>query len=172
MQLTRAADYAIRVMIHLAGLPAGARVSRSELSAVAECPEQFLCKVLQSLTHAGLVISHRGNTGGFELEEMRREASVLEVVEAVEGPIHINVCLTSDHACTRQNWCPAHDLWADAQEALTSVLRDATINDMAKRAAIARRPAVVVMEMEQPAPRQLVEQEALLGGQLDRQLGV
>src|ERR1017187_11014032 len=58
MQLTRAADYAVRVMIHLAGLPPGARVSRSELSVIAECPEQFLCKVLQNLTRAGLVISH------------------------------------------------------------------------------------------------------------------
>ena len=75
MQLTRAADYAVRVMIHLAGLPPGARVSRSELSAIAECPEQFLCKVLQNLTRAGLVISHRGNTGGFELEELHRTAS-------------------------------------------------------------------------------------------------
>ncbi len=42
MQLTRAADYAVRVMIHLAGLPAGTRVSRSELSAAAECPEQLV----------------------------------------------------------------------------------------------------------------------------------
>ena len=49
MQLTRAADYAVRVMIHLAGLPPGTRVSRSELSTAAECPEQFLCKVLQNL---------------------------------------------------------------------------------------------------------------------------
>src|ERR1035438_9456899 len=117
MQLTRAADYAVRVMIHLAGLPPGARVSRSELSAIAECPEQFLCKVLQNLTRAGLVISHRGNTGGFELEELHRTASVLEVVEAVEGPIRLNVCLTSDHACTRQGWCPAHGVWAEAQAA-------------------------------------------------------
>ena len=90
MQLTRAADYGVRVMIHLAGLPPGTRVSRSELSVAAECPEQFLCKVLQSLTRVGLVASHRGNTGGFELEEGRRDATLLEVVEAVEGPIRLN----------------------------------------------------------------------------------
>src|SRR5450759_1499632 len=104
MQLTRAADYAVRVMIHLAGLPLGARVSRSELSAAAECPEQFLCKVLQNLTRAGLVMSHRGNTGGFVLEELHRSASILQVVEAVEGPIRLNLCLSSGHACTCQEW--------------------------------------------------------------------
>ena len=55
MQLTRAADYAVRVMIHLAGLPPETRASRAELAEAAECPEQFLSKVLQSLTRAGLV---------------------------------------------------------------------------------------------------------------------
>ena len=145
MQLTRAADYAVRVMIHLAGLPQGARVSRSELSAAAECPEQFLCKVLQNLTRAGLVISHRGNTGGFELEELHRNASMLEVVEAVEGPIRLNLCLSSDHACSRQSWCPAHGAWEDAQAALLRVLREATIDRLAERASAARRPAVVLI---------------------------
>ena len=145
MQLTRAADYAVRVMIHLAGLPAGTRVSRSELSAAAECPEQFLCKVLQNLTRAGLVVSHRGNTGGFELEELHRNASVLEVVEAVEGQIRLNICLANDHACNRQAWCPAHSVWQDAQNAMVSVLREATITQLAEKAAISRRIPVVTI---------------------------
>ena len=102
MQLTRAADYAVRVMIHLAGLPPGTRASRGELARAAECPEQFLSKVLQSLTRAGLVISHRGNTGGFELPEARSGTSLLDVVQAIEGPVRLNLCLTSDHACGRQ----------------------------------------------------------------------
>ena len=70
MQLTRAADYAVRVMMHMAGLPPGTRTSRADLANAANCPEQFLSKVLQDLTHAGLVTSHRGNTGGFELPPM------------------------------------------------------------------------------------------------------
>jgi len=145
MQLTRAADYAVRVMIHLAGLPAGTRVSRSELSAAAECPEQFLCKVLQNLTRAGLVVSHRGNTGGFELEELHRNASVLEVVEAVEGQIRLNICLANDHACNRQAWCPAHSVWQDAQNAMVSVLRESTITELAERAKISRPSPVVTI---------------------------
>ena len=132
MQLTRAADYAVRVMMHLAGLPPGTRASRSDLALAADCPEQFLSKVLQSLTHAGLVISHRGNTGGFELLPERATATVLDVVEAVEGPIRLNICLTSDHACPRQSSCPAHCVWERAQEAMLSVLRAASISDLAK----------------------------------------
>ena len=135
MQLTRAADYAIRVMIHLAAFAPGTRASRAELAAASECPEQFLSKVLQSLTRAGLVLSHRGNTGGFELAPAHRGATMLEIVEAVEGPIHLNVCLGSDNECSRQEWCPAYAIWKDAQNALTGVLRKASIGELARMAA-------------------------------------
>lgn len=133
MQLTRAADYAVRVMMHMAGMPQGTRTSRTELANAAKCPEQFLSKVLQDLTRAGLVTSHRGNTGGFELPPMHHSASVLEVVEAVEGPIRLNVCLGGEDVCERQAWCPAHCVWAKAQEALVSVLRNTSIAEMATR---------------------------------------
>ena len=133
MQLTRAADYAVRVMMHMAGLPPGTRTSRSDLANAANCPEQFLSKVLQDLTRAGLVTSHRGNTGGFELPPLHYGASVLEIVEAVEGPIRLNLCLATKQACERQEWCPAHCVWARAQEALTAVLRNTTIAEMAKQ---------------------------------------
>jgi Rrf2 family protein len=132
MQLTRAADYAIRVMIHLACLPHGTRASRRDLSLAAQCPDQFLSKVLQSLTRAGLVVSRRGNTGGFELPEARSHASILDIVEAVEGPIHLNLCLINGSACERQSWCPGHTVWQRAQEAMVAVLRDATIDELAK----------------------------------------
>jgi Rrf2 family protein len=133
MQLTRAADYAVRVMIHMAGLPPGTRTSRTDLATAAGCPDQFLSKVLQDLTRAGLVVSHRGNTGGFELPNMPQGATVLEVVEAVEGPVRLNVCLAHEHACERQQWCPAHTMWARAQEALVDVLRGTSIADLAKQ---------------------------------------
>lgn len=137
MQLTRAADYAVRVMVHLAGLPAGTRASRSGLADASECPEQFLSKVLQSLTRAGLVVSHRGNTGGFELPDSRRNATILDVIEAVEGPIRLNICLTAPNACRRQEWCPAYSVWARAQQAMTDVLESATIGELAAQMLVA-----------------------------------
>ena len=133
MQLTRAADYAVRVMMHMAALPPGSRTSRSALAVAASCPEQFLSKVLQDLTRAGLVVSHRGNTGGFELPALSVGVSVLDVVEAVEGPIHLNICLACDAVCERQSWCPAHPVWARAQQAMVAVLGATFIADLAKQ---------------------------------------
>ena len=60
MQLTRAADYAVRVMIYLAAQPAGTRVSRDGLATAADVPAHFLSKVLQSLGRARLIVAQRG----------------------------------------------------------------------------------------------------------------
>jgi Rrf2 family protein len=141
MQLTRAADYAVRVMIHLAGLPPETRASRAELATAAECPEQFLSKVLQSLTRSGLVISRRGNTGGFELPRIHRAASLLEIIEAIEGPMRLNLCLGSDRNCSRQSWCPAHTVWIEAQRAMATILQQTSIEELAHIESENRKPA-------------------------------
>jgi Rrf2 family protein len=131
MQLTRAADYAVRVMIHLVGRAGERRVSLPAVAAATGAPESFLSKVLQALTRAGLLISQRGQTGGFEVSARGRKASMRDVIEAVDGRIHLNVCLTSGQACARQDWCPAHPVWVRAQEAMLKVLEDARIEDLA-----------------------------------------
>ncbi len=138
MQLTRAADYAVRVMVHLAGLPAGVCVSHTDLAKAVECPKQFLAKVLQRLSKAELVQSRRGSIGGFELAEAGWRATMLDVVEAMEGPIRLNVCLESAESCQRRPICPAHGVWARGQAALIAVLRSATICDLARDAAAIR----------------------------------
>jgi Rrf2 family protein len=131
MQLTRAADYAIRVMIYLAGQPEGAVVSKSVLAQTADAPESFLSKILQSLARAGLIQARRGTVGGFTLLSRGAGSSLRDVVEAIDGPIALNVCLTSGDACHRHPECTAHDVWVRAQEAMLSVLSDAKISDLA-----------------------------------------
>src|SRR5690349_14425263 len=102
MQLTRAADYACRVMVHLAGLPAGTRGSLPALAVAVEVPEQFLSKVLQMLGRTGMISSQRGASGGFELAADPELVSLLEVVEAVEGPIQLNICVGPGPGCSRK----------------------------------------------------------------------
>ncbi|MFN7998171.1 MAG: Rrf2 family transcriptional regulator [Bryobacteraceae bacterium] len=131
MQLTRAADYAVRVMIHLAAQPPGTRLNRAALASAAEVPEHFLSKVLQALGRARLIAAQRGTSGGFALAAAPEDISVLRVVEAIEGPLQLNVCLTGV-GCHRQGWCPAHMVWVEAQAALTQVLKNASIAKLAR----------------------------------------
>ena len=130
MQLTRAADYAVRVMLHLASQPEGAVVSKTVLAKAAEAPESFLSKILQTLARAGLIQARRGVVGGFFLLPRGAQASLLDVVEAMDGPIALNVCVASGDSCDRHAECPAHQVWLQAQSAMLSVLREAKIAEM------------------------------------------
>jgi len=134
MQLTRAADYAVRVMIHLATLPDHERALLPALARATGTPESFLSKVLQALCRAGFIASRRGQSGGFEILPPGRRASIRAVIEAIEGPICLNLCLISGASCSRKPYCPAHPIWAKAQEAMLTVLNTATVADLALQA--------------------------------------
>lgn len=131
MQLTRAADYGVRVMIQLTVLKENGRVSLSDLAQATGAPESFLSKVLQSLAHAGLISSRRGQSGGFHLAPRGAAASMRDVIEAIDGVICLNVCLNSGRSCPRKAHCPAHPVWIEAQQAMMEVLSRASIASMA-----------------------------------------
>jgi len=133
MQLTRAADYAVRVMVYLASIPEQRRALLPDLALGSDAPESFLSKILQSLAHAQLISSRRGKRGGFAILPQGREATLLEIIEAIDGPICLNVCLTGGKGCERKLTCPAHPVWARAQRAMLDVLMSATISSMAAR---------------------------------------
>jgi Rrf2 family protein len=118
-------------MIHLAGLPAESRASRTELARAAEVPEAFLGKILQSLVRSGLMVSQRGVSGGFTLGKPASQITLVEVVEAVEGPLFLNRCVNPGEGCHRSAWCAGHFLWAEAQAAMVKVLRKSSILDLA-----------------------------------------
>lgn len=143
MQLTRAADYGVRVMIYLTGATAESRISLLELAAATNAPQSFLSKVLQSLSRAGLISSRRGQSGGFKISNQGRETSLLDVIEAIDGKICLNTCLIAGKACSRKHSCPAHPVWAVAQHAMLQVLDAASIASLAAQAQL--------MRAEQPA---------------------
>jgi len=134
MQLTRAADYAVRVMICLASSAADGRISLPQLAEATEAPESFLSKVMQALARAGLINSRRGQLGGFQISPSGRSASMRDVIEAIDGTICLNVCLVSGRSCRRKATCPAHPIWAEAQQAMLDVLSRATVEALARTA--------------------------------------
>jgi len=134
MQITRASDYAVRVMIHLASLPPSSTVRQSELSKATEVSGHFLSKVLQQLVRARLIRSQRGSGGGYALAASAESVSLLDVVEAMEGPVRLNQCLEEGPSCDRKSWCPAHQVWAEAQAAVTNVLGGTSMATLAAQA--------------------------------------
>ena len=135
MQVTRAADYGVRVMVHLATLPADSRVFLPDLAEATAAPESFLSKVLQALARAELISSRRGKRGGFAILPRGRQATMREVIDAIDGPICLNVCLNGGKQCERKSWCPAHPVWARAQRAMVDVLMSVTVSSLAAKSA-------------------------------------
>jgi Rrf2 family protein len=157
MQLTRAADYGVRVMIQLAVPPSDGRVSLPALAQATGAPESFLSKVLQALAHAGLITSRRGQSGGFRITPRGRTASMREVIEAIDGSIFLNVCLLPGRSCLRKARCPAHPVWVRAQQAMLDVLSSTTVAAMAGRSlthpAVYRDLAAPSARLEPKSPR-------------------
>ena len=127
--VSRAADYAVRAVLALAGRPTGARMSLAELAQETEVPAAFLYKVLRTLVQRGLLNARRGKSGGYELDPSARRRSLLDIVDALDGLTVLNVCL-STCGCHRAAECPAHPVWRLAQERMREVLAGVTVSEL------------------------------------------
>jgi Rrf2 family protein len=111
--------------------PKGSVCLLSEVSERQKVPASFLSKIFQHLSKAGIVSSSRGTGGGFMLTKTPEDITLLEVLEAIEGRIALNVCLSNGDVCGNRPVCPVHEVWRDAQEQLFTTLRKHSFADLA-----------------------------------------
>jgi Rrf2 family protein len=133
MIITRATEYAIRSLIYMAGRPWGIVVTKRDICKTQGVTSGFLIKIFQPLVKKGILKSVRGVKGGFYLARQADAISILDVVEAVEGPAYLNKCLTGAGACERQDDCPIYPVWKEAREKLENILRRSTLAKLARR---------------------------------------
>lgn len=126
MQITRQADYALRAMLYLTRLETDKRAATNQIAEVQKIPPSFLAKIISQLSLAGLIHTSRGARGGVSLARSAGEISLLEVVEAIDGPITLNECTLNDEACLLDEKCPIHDVWCESQAVLVNKLRTTT----------------------------------------------
>ena len=135
MEISRRTDYGVRVILDLATLPNEHRVSTQEIADRQNIPSPFLAKIISQLSLAGLVTTYRGAGGGVSLACPPAQISLLQVIEALEGPIRLNRCVIQPDACPENDHCPVHGIWAKAQAELTSLLDITTFDSLAETAA-------------------------------------
>jgi Rrf2 family iron-sulfur cluster assembly transcriptional regulator len=123
MQITRQADYAIRAVRYLSGLEVGQRAATSKVAKDQRIPPSFLAKIISQLSIAGLLHTSRGARGGVSLARPSKDISLLDVVEAIDGPIYLNECVADTSMCTFDDDCPLKPVWCEAQEELVNKLR-------------------------------------------------
>src|SRR5207244_8083747 len=101
MKLTRASTYALHAMSYLAAQPNARPLASHDIARARGIPERFLLKVLKPLADRKILVSMKGPNGGYRLARSPGPISVLEVVEAVDGPIRGQVPLT-EHASNQK----------------------------------------------------------------------
>jgi len=127
LRLTRAGDYAIRAMIHLGSLPEGGVALKDDVAITESIPSSFMAKILRQLVKGGLLRSARGVNGGFGLSRPATEINLLQIVEAIEGPITLTECSPDPENSTRAHDCPASSVWFEVQKQMTGLLERTTL---------------------------------------------
>jgi Rrf2 family transcriptional regulator, iron-sulfur cluster assembly transcription factor len=133
MQITRAGEYGVLGLMHLARRGPGQRTMIDEVSRQERIPKSFLAKIFQSLVKAGLVRSMRGAGGGFALVKPPRDIPVLDIIEAVEGRIVFQRCQMARPDCEHAGGCALCGLFERAQDGLKDALTRTTLADLIRQ---------------------------------------
>ncbi len=131
MELTRKGEYAIRGIVYLAGRPTDKVCLLNDIATAVDVPSTFLAKIFQQFSKIGLVKSFRGTGGGFMLGRAPENITLLEVVEAVEGPIVPNRCVVNPSDCDRSGYCNVHPVWKRVQDEVCKALAGVTLKELA-----------------------------------------
>ncbi len=115
MEITRRTDYAIRLMVALAQGDGGP-ISVRQLAEEQHVPYAFARGIQRDLVAAGLAETKRGARGGLCLARPAAEITLLDVIEAVEGPIALNMCTADPDWCQRMGSCSVHQVWRGADD--------------------------------------------------------
>ncbi len=132
MKITQEADYALRMICLLAKETAAgnAPVGAANLAEGVAVPTRFGLKILHKLSLSDLVKTSRGATGGYSLITDPAALTVRRVIEAIDGPIEINRCLSDTHACLNnpnKDCCRLHHVFEELNGHITERLDRLTV---------------------------------------------
>jgi len=139
--LRRNTDYALRLVVNLARRHGEASLSTRVLAEAEDVSYQLACKLMQKLHGAGLVESNMGPKGGFRLSRAPEDVPILEIIEAIQGPLRLNRCLLGDGVCERQDSCPVREKIGQLQEQMNGYLTKVTLGELAKSRKSIRKQA-------------------------------
>ncbi len=127
MDTTKASAYALLAVSYLGRRWKGRPISVKELSTAQGISKSFLHKILTQLENQSYVRSQKGARGGFVLRRPVEEISVLEIIEAIQGPMFFQKCLLGKPECNAEDGCAVHNIWQSAQQRMKQTLETATI---------------------------------------------
>ena len=128
---SKASDYAIRALVHLARCPSRTLVRAVDIAKTEKLPPLFLAKTLQGLVRQRLLKSSRGRGGAFQFWLDPKEICLRDVVRAVDGIPCYEQCAMGRQRCSVEDACPMHEGWAGLRSQIVQYLQQTTIAGLA-----------------------------------------
>ncbi|MDR2196997.1 MAG: Rrf2 family transcriptional regulator [Coriobacteriales bacterium] len=129
MEISRRTDYAIRLIAALTETQ-GKPLSVREAARLQTMPYAFARSIQHDLVHAGLITAVRGAQGGMMLAVDPAKLTLLDLIEAVQGPVSVAVCTNDRDWCDRHDGCPFHGVWQGANSILKDYLSSVSIKEL------------------------------------------
>ncbi len=128
MKLSLAAEFAVRGVLVLAGEDSPEPVNLDTICNRRDLPKQYLAKIFGLLARADIVTPVRGKHGGYLIARPLDKITVLEIIEAVEGPIILNLCQHAPPKCDHTG-CALRSVWTELQKIFREKLGGVTLQD-------------------------------------------
>ncbi len=133
MKINTRVRYAIRMMADIATNGGGAPVPLKDVADRQGLSKLYLSQLATPLRNASLLRSVWGNKGGYVLGRPAEAINLLDIIEAVDGPVGIIDCVIAPDSCDRIAYCESVGIWRDINEAITRILKDFTLGDLIQR---------------------------------------
>jgi Rrf2 family cysteine metabolism transcriptional repressor len=132
MNISTKGRYAVRALLDLALQPTGEPTLIKDISKRQGISDLYLEQLFNRLKTAGLLRSIRGPKGGFMLNKPAVEIKLIDILEAMEGPIAPVDCVDNATLCTRADSCVTRDVWAEMKKVMVEMLESTTLEDLVK----------------------------------------
>jgi Rrf2 family protein len=130
LRFTKRADYGLMAVHYIAAQSPDGAVSAKRIAEEFKIPGELLAKILQKLAKKSLIVSHNGPKGGYVLARPQEEITVGEVVRALEGPVRIVSCLTTDD-CPQYERCNLRGPVQKIQKSISNLLDTMSLAELA-----------------------------------------
>jgi Rrf2 family protein len=156
LRLSKKTDYALMAMKHLASDRQHRAATAREIAERYDIPIELMAKVLTRLVRSGLLVSHQGTHGGYELAQSPGAISVAAVLEAIDGPLTMTACAHADHECDQFSKCIVRDPLRRLRDRIAAVLAECSISEIVADP----DPSAPIRMMSSPAMRRVAALEA------------
>ncbi len=132
LQISRQTEYGVLALLDLASFPPGSRLQTSDIAQRQAIPESYLIKIVNRLAQVELLQTYRGSEGGVALARPAEKISVLEIIQALEGKVNLNICSREPAHCKNSDQCPACPMWVGLQNVFDQYLESLKLSDITR----------------------------------------